>query len=211
MVSDKELSSRLERLKNIVREFIRLIGDDPDRPELKDTPERVAKMWLEELASGYWEDPDKHLKYFYVNPNLANYVSTNRLIAVLNIPVRSVCEHHLLPFYGSAYVVYVPGSEVFGLSKFARVFEVFARRLQLQERLTEEVADYLFEKLRTSGLLVMIEAIHTCALIRGVEEPLSMVTLTTRGELSVDSKLREEALRIIRAKKTSRSLRLLKP
>lgn len=198
MVSE-DLNDRLERLKNIVRDFVRLIGDDPDRPELKDTPERVARMWLEELASGYGKDPDEHLKYFYINS--ANYVSTNRLVAILNIPVRSICEHHLLPFYGSAYVVYVPSDEVFGLSKFARVVNVFARRLQIQERLTEEVADYLFRKLKTRGLLVMIEAIHTCALIRGVEEPLSMITLTTRGELSTDDKLREEALRIIRTRK----------
>ncbi|MEO3993064.1 MAG: GTP cyclohydrolase I [Desulfurococcaceae archaeon TW002] len=209
MVNEKDLSNRFEKLKNVVRDFIKLIGDDPDRPELKDTPERVARMWLEELASGYEKDPDEHLKYFYVNS--ANYVSTNRLVAILNIPVRSMCEHHLLPFYGSAYVVYVPSDEVFGLSKFARVVDVFARKLQLQERLTEEVADYLFRKLKTKGLLVMIEAIHTCALIRGVEEPLSMVTLTTRGELSTDNKLREEALKIIRTRKPQKSLWLLKP
>lgn len=207
MVSE-DFSDRLERLKNVVRDFIRLIGDDPDRPELKDTPERVARMWLEELASGYRKDPDEHLKYFYVNS--ANYVSTNRLVAILNIPVRSICEHHLLPFYGKAYVVYVPSDEVFGLSKFARVVNIFARRLQMQERLTEEVADYLFERLKTKGLLVMIEAIHTCALVRGVEEPLSMVTLTTRGVLSTDDKLREEALRIIRNRKHQKSLKLLK-
>lgn len=209
MVSEEDLSERFGKLKNVVRDFIKLIGDDPDRPELKDTPERVARMWLGELASGYEKDPDEHLKYFYVNS--ANYVSTNRLIAILNIPVRSICEHHLLPFYGNAYIVYVPSDEVFGLSKFARVVDVFARRLQLQERLTEEVADYLFRKLKTKGLLVMIEAIHTCALIRGVEEPLSMVTLTTRGELSTDNKLREEALRIIRTRKPRKSLWFLKP
>lgn len=209
MVSSEDLGNKLDRLKSVVREFIKLIGDDPDRPELRETPERVARMWLEELASGYGRDPDEHLKYFYVNS--ANYVSTNRLVAVLNIPVRSVCEHHLLPFYGYAYVVYVPSDEVFGLSKFARVVNVFARRLQLQERLTEELADYLFTKLKTKGLLVMIEAIHTCALVRGVEEPLSMVTLTTRGQLSADSGLRDEALKIIKTGKTSRNLRLLKP
>ncbi len=209
MVSEEDLSDRFEKLKNVVRDFIKLIGDNPDRPELKDTPERVARMWLWELASGYGKDPDEHLKYFYVNS--ANYISTNRLVAILNIPVRSICEHHLLPFYGNAYIVYVPSNEVFGLSKFARVVDVFARRLQLQERLTEEVADYLFEKLKTEGLLVMIEAIHTCALIRGVEEPLSMVTLTTRGELSTDIKLREEALRIIRTRKPRKSLWFLKP
>ncbi|MFN3267835.1 MAG: GTP cyclohydrolase I [Zestosphaera sp.] len=209
MVSEEDLSERFEKLKNVVRDFIKLIGDDPDRHELKDTPERVARMWLGELASGYGKDPDEHLKYFYVNS--ANYVSTNRLVAILNIPVRSICEHHLLPFYGNAYIVYVPSDEVFGLSKFARVVDVFARRLQLQERLTEEVADYMFRKLKTKGLLVMIEAIHTCALIRGVEEPLSMVTLTTRGELSTDNKLREEALRIIRTRKPRKSLWFLKP
>jgi len=211
MVSNGDLDNKLDKLKSVVREFIKLIGDDPDRPELRETPERVARMWLEELASGYGRNPDEHLKYFYVNVNSANYVSTNRLVAVLNIPVRSICEHHLLPFYGYAYVVYVPSDEVFGLSKFARVVNVFARRLQLQERLTEELADYLFVKLKTKGLLVMIEAIHTCALVRGVEEPLSMVTLTTRGQLSTDRGLRDEALKIIKTRKTSRNLRLLKP
>ncbi|MEM0086504.1 MAG: GTP cyclohydrolase I, partial [Zestosphaera sp.] len=140
MVSNKDLNDRFEKLKNLIREFIKLIGDNPDRPELKDTPERVARMWLEELALGYGKDPDEYLKYFHVNS--ANYISTNRLVAVLNIPVRSICEHHLLPFYGNAYVVYVPSGEVFGLSKFARVINVFARRLQIQERLTEEIADY---------------------------------------------------------------------
>lgn len=204
MVSNKDLNDRFEKLKNLIREFIKLIGDNPDRPELKDTPERVARMWLEELALGYGKDPDEYLKYFHVNP--ANYISTNRLVAVLNIPVRSICEHHLLPFYGNAYVVYVPSGEVFGLSKFARVINVFARRLQIQERLTEEIADYLFGKLKTRGLLIMIEAIHTCALIRGVEEPLTMITLTTRGELSTDRELREEALKIIKEKKTPKKL-----
>ncbi|MEM0085778.1 MAG: GTP cyclohydrolase I, partial [Zestosphaera sp.] len=106
----------------------------------------------------------------------------------------------------NAYVVYVPSGEVFGLSKFARVINVFARRLQIQERLTEEIADYLFGKLKTRGLLIMIEAIHTCALIRGVEEPLTMITLTTRGELSTDRELREEALKIIKEKKTPKKL-----
>ncbi|MEM0025574.1 MAG: GTP cyclohydrolase I [Zestosphaera sp.] len=204
MVSNKDLNDRFEKLKNLIREFIKLIGDNPDRPELKDTPERVARMWLEELALGYGKDPDEYLKYFHVNS--ANYISTNRLVAVLNIPVRSICEHHLLPFYGNAYVVYVPSGEVFGLSKFARVINVFARRLQIQERLTEEIADYLFGKLKTRGLLIMIEAIHTCALIRGVEEPLTMITLTTRGELSTDRELREEALKIIKEKKTPKKL-----
>lgn len=211
MVSDKDLSNKIEELKSIIREFIRLIGDDPDRPGLKDTPERVARMWLKELASGYGKDPDKYLKYFYVNSNSINYVSTNRLVAILDIPVRSMCEHHLLPFYGSAHVIYVPSDEVLGLSKFARVINVFARRLQLQERLTEEIADYLFRKLKTRGLLVMIEAIHTCALVRGIKEPLSMVTLTARGELSTDVKLREEALRIIKTRRISKNLRFLKP
>ncbi|MEM2283437.1 MAG: GTP cyclohydrolase I [Zestosphaera sp.] len=203
-MSNKDLNDRFEKLKDLIREFIKLIGDNPDRPELKDTPERVARMWLEELALGYGKDPDEYLKYFHVNS--ANYISTNRLVAVLNIPVRSICEHHLLPFYGNAYVVYVPSGEVFGLSKFARVINVFARRLQIQERLTEEIADYLFGKLKTRGLLIMIEAIHTCALIRGVEEPLTMITLTTRGELSTDRELREEALKIIKEKKTPKKL-----
>lgn len=193
-----ESTSKYEELRKVVKDFIRLIGDDPERPELKETPERVARMWLEELASGYEQDPDEHLKCFHVSS--IDYISTNRLIVVVNVPVRSMCEHHLLPFYGYAHIAYIPGDEVIGLSKFARVLNVFARRLQLQERLTEEIADYLYKKLKTRGLLVMIEATHTCALIRGVGEPLSMITLSTRGELSVDEKLRAEAMELINSR-----------
>lgn len=201
MKAVEDLDLRLDALKKLVKDFIRLIGDDPERPELIETPERVARMWLEELASGYGQDPDEHLKYFYINS--VDYASTSRLVAVMNIPVRSVCEHHLLPFYGYAHIAYVPGSEVMGLSKFARILNVFARRLQLQERLTEEVADYLYEKLKTRGLLVIIEATHTCALVRGIEEPLSMVTSSARGELTADKELREEAMELINSRRIS--------
>ncbi|MEM2005012.1 MAG: GTP cyclohydrolase I [Zestosphaera sp.] len=196
---NEDLNSRRDALKRVIRDFIKLIGDDPERPELMETPERVARMWLEELASGYGQDPDEYLKYFYVNS--VDYVSTSRLIAVMNIPVRSVCEHHLLPFYGYAHIAYIPGSEVVGLSKFARIVNVFARRLQLQERLTEEIADYLNRKLKTRGLLVIIEAMHTCALVRGIEEPLSMITSSTRGELTTDRELREEAIELINSRR----------
>ncbi|MEM0014250.1 MAG: GTP cyclohydrolase I [Zestosphaera sp.] len=196
---NEDLNSRRDALKRVIRDFIKLIGDDPERPELMETPERVARMWLEELASGYGQDPDEYLKYFYVNS--VDYVSASRLIAVMNIPVRSVCEHHLLPFYGYAHIAYIPGSEVVGLSKFARIVNVFARRLQLQERLTEEIADYLNRKLKTRGLLVIIEAMHTCALVRGIEEPLSMITSSTRGELTTDRELREEAIELINSRR----------
>ncbi|MEM4486405.1 MAG: GTP cyclohydrolase I [Zestosphaera sp.] len=196
---NEDLNSRRDALKRVIRDFIKLIGDDPERPELMETPERVARMWLEELASGYGQDPDEYLKYF--NVNSVDYVSTSRLIAVMNIPVRSVCEHHLLPFYGYAHIAYIPGSEVVGLSKFARIVNVFARRLQLQERLTEEIADYLNRKLKTRGLLVIIEAMHTCALVRGIEEPLSMITSSTRGELTTDRELREEAIELINSRR----------
>ncbi|MEM0296759.1 MAG: GTP cyclohydrolase I [Zestosphaera sp.] len=196
---NEDLNSRRDALKRVIRDFIKLIGDDPERPELMETPERVARMWLEELASGYGQDPDEYLKYF--NVNSVDYVSTSRLIAVMNIPVRSVCEHHLLPFYGYAHIAYIPGSEVVGLSKFARIVNVFARRLQLQERLTEEIADYLNRKLKTRGLLVIIEAMHTCALVRGIEEPLSMITSSTRGELTTDRELHEEAIELINSRR----------
>lgn len=206
MKATEDLNSRRDALKKLVRDFIRLIGDDPERPELRETPERVARMWLEELASGYSQDPDEHLKYFYINS--VDYVSTSRLIAVMNIPVRSMCEHHLLPFYGYAHIVYIPDSEVVGLSKFARILNVFARRLQLQERLTEEVADYLYKKLKTRGLLVIIEAIHACALVRGIEEPLTMITSSTRGELTTDRELREEVIELINSRRILPSERL---
>lgn len=178
----------------MVREFLEIIGEKPDREGLRETPARVARMWVNELISGYFDDPNRYVKKFPVN---GKELKHKDIVIVRDIPVRSICEHHLLPFYGYAHIAYIPSVEVLGFSKFARIIEVFAKRLQIQERLTEEVADYLNSLLKPSGLLMIIEAIHTCALVRGVEEPMHMVTMASRGIFETDEALRRETLTVI--------------
>ena len=189
--NDKE--EVMGRLEELVKEFLRLIGEDPSREGLKETPKRVARMWLEELVSGYWEDPSKYVKVF----NVEEYVRYEDLVLVKDVHVRSICEHHLLPFFGKAYLAYIPTDKVLGFSKFSRILSVYSRRLQLQERLTQQVADFLFNTLRPKGLVLIIEAIHTCALVRGVEEPLVMTTVASRGLLREDKKLRNEVISLL--------------
>ncbi|PUA31778.1 MAG: hypothetical protein B7O98_08235 [Zestosphaera tikiterensis] len=190
---------RFAELKELVKKFLELIGEDPERPELRETPERVARMWLEELTVGYSLNPDEQVKTFSVNH--VGYGRFGSFVVVSNVPVRSICEHHLLPFYGYAHIAYIPSNEVLGLSKFVRVVNVFSRRLQLQERLTEEIADFLESRLKPKGLALMVEALHTCALVRGVEEPLTMSTVTFRGVLAEDTSLRREALELLNVRK----------
>ncbi len=203
MTSDPEVSEsrRFAELKELVRRFLELIGENPERPELRETPERVARMWLEELTVGYSLNPNDQVKTFPINH--VGYGRFGSFVVVSNIPVRSVCEHHLLPFYGYAHIAYIPGDEVLGLSKFVRVVNVFSRRLQLQERLTEEIAEFLNSRLKPKGLALMIEALHTCALVRGVEEPLTMSTVAFRGVLTEDVSLRKEALELLSFRKSS--------
>jgi len=185
--------NRLRRIEELVREFIELIGDDPNREGLKETPKRVARMWVEELASGYWEDPSKYVKLF----SIEEYLRYEDIVLVKDVPVRSICEHHLLPFFGKAHLAYIPTEKVLGFSKFARILSVYSRRLQLQERLTQQVADFLDSTLRPKGLLLVIEALHTCALVRGVEEPMIMTTITSRGVLRDNDELRSEVLSLL--------------
>ncbi len=185
--------NRLRRIEELVREFIELIGDDPNREGLKETPKRVARMWVEELASGYWEDPSKYVKLF----SIEEYLRYEDIVLVKDVPVRSICEHHLLPFFGKAHLAYIPTEKVLGFSKFARILSVYSRRLQLQERLTQQVADFLDSTLRPKGLLLVIEALHTCALVRGVEEPMIMTTITSRGVLRDNGELRSEVLSLL--------------
>ncbi len=186
---------RQEELKELVRKFLELIGEDPNREGLRETPERVARMWLNELTAGYRDDPSKYLKKFGVG----SYLKYGDTVVVVDVPVRSMCEHHLLPFFGVSHIAYIPRNEVLGFSKFARIVDSFARRLQLQERLTQQVADFLYESLRPEGLLLIIESLHTCALIRGVEEPMHMVTAASRGVFREKPKLRREVEEIIRS------------
>jgi GTP cyclohydrolase I len=157
------------RVEAAVREILEEIGEAPDRPGLLGTPERVHRMYTE-LTAGYHVDPDRLL-------NSAIYdVGYSEMVVVKDIPFYSLCEHHLLPFFGTASVAYIPRGKVVGLSKIPRIVEMYARRLQVQERLTQEVAEFLQERLAPQGVGVVLEATHLCAVMRGVRKPGTIMT-----------------------------------
>jgi len=151
------------RIERAVREILTAVGEDPDREGLRETPTRVARMYAE-LFGGLHEDPRVHLKKFFTE-------TCDEVVLVRNISFNSMCEHHLLPFMGKAHIGYLPADRVVGLSKLARVVEGVARRPQVQERMTEEIANLLVEELRAKGVAVVIEAVHTCMTVRGVCKP----------------------------------------
>ena len=183
----------LERAEAAVRELLAAIGEDPERDGLIDTPMRVAKSYRELLA-GYLEDPGVHLERQFT-------IDHEEMVIVRDIPFSSMCEHHMLPFMGTAHVAYLPGSSgsVCGLSKIARLVDGFARRLQVQERLTGQIADELMNRLDASGALVVLEAEHLCMTIRGAMKPgATTTTSAVRGSLSEQSS-RAEALSLIKS------------
>ncbi len=157
------------RVEAAVREILVEIGEDPDRAGLLGTPERVHRMYTE-LTAGYHVDPDR-----LVNGAIFE-VAYSEMVVVKAIPFYSLCEHHLLPFFGTAAVAYIPRGRVVGLSKIPRIVEMFARRLQVQERLTEEIAEFLQTRLEPQGVGVVIEATHLCAVMRGVRKPGTVMT-----------------------------------
>ncbi len=163
-----------EKIKEAVRLFLEGIGEDPAREGLIETPDRVARM-CEEIYSGLGKDAEAHLcKQFTVDHN--------EIVLVKDITFYSTCEHHLLPFYGKAHIAYIPDGKVVGLSKLARTVEVYARRPQIQEQLTVQIADALETYLHPLGIMVMIEAEHMCMTMRGIKKPGSQtVTYATRG------------------------------
>ena len=163
-----------EKVEQAVRLLLEGIGEDTAREGLVDTPARVARMY-EELFGGLDEDVTQHLQKTF-------RAESNDMVLEKDIPLYSMCEHHLMPFYGKAHVAYVPDGRVVGLSKLARCVEVFARRPQIQEQLTAQIADALMQKLGAKGAMVMIEAEHMCMTMRGVKKPGSKtVTVVTRG------------------------------
>ena len=188
-------SYRIKRLEELVREFLVLIGEDPEREGLKETPGRVARLWLEDLAYGYDKDPEDLLKTFSnEDNNEENIQKISDAIVISGIPVRSMCEHHLLPILGQASIAYIPSDRVLGFSKFARIVDVFSRRLQIQERLTNQIADFIYENLRARGVIVLIRGIHLCALHRGVKEPLITLSRAVRGVFVENDSLRREVM-----------------
>jgi len=178
------------RIERAMREILIAIGEDPDREGLRETPARVARMYTE-MFSGLHEDPRRHLKRFFNE-------KCDEVVLVRDISFNSMCEHHMLPFTGKVHVGYLPGRRVVGLSKLARVVETVARRPQVQERMTEEIADLLVEELQAKGVAVVIEAIHTCMTIRGVRKPGSVcVTSAMKGSFRTRSSTRAELMTLI--------------
>ncbi len=179
-------------LQALVEQLLGLLGEDPTREGLLKTPERVAKA-LRFLTQGYQQDVEEVF-------NGALYsVKYDEMVVVRDIDFFSLCEHHLLPFYGKCHVAYIPNERVVGLSKIPRLVEVFSRRLQVQERLTVQIAESLQEKLNPQGVAVVIEARHLCMMMRGVETPNAVaVTSSMHGVFLNQQKTREEFLTLIR-------------
>ncbi|CAN5895395.1 GTP cyclohydrolase I FolE [soil metagenome] len=178
------------RLERAVREMLLAIDEDPEREGLRDTPRRIAESY-EFLFSGLVEDPAEHLRVGFRE-------EYREMVLMRDIPFCSVCEHHFLPIVGKVHVGYVPDGRVVGLSKLARVVEGYARRPQLQERLTAQVADALYEALGSRGSIVVVEAEHMCLTMRGVQKPGSVtVTNTARGLYATDEHARREAITLM--------------
>ncbi len=173
-----------KKIEQAVRLMLEGIGENPDREGLKDTPARIARMCAE-LYSGMEEDAKTHLSRTFT-------VDSSEMVIEKDIPFYSMCEHHILPFYGKAHIAYIPDGRVVGLSKLARTVEVFARRLQIQEQLTGQIADALMKYMQPKGALVMLEAEHMCMTMRGVKKPGSRtVTLARRGVFETDPSLEQ--------------------
>jgi len=180
-----------ERIQRAVREILLAVGEDPEREGLRETPARVARMYAE-VFQGLHQDPVVHLKTLFTQKH-------DEMVVVRDIQFESFCEHHLLPFTGRAHVGYLPNGKVVGLSKIPRVIDVLARRPQLQERLTEEVADLLVKQLGARGVGVVMEASHACMTIRGVHKAdSSFVTSAMRGAFRDKPATRAEFLALIR-------------
>jgi GTP cyclohydrolase I len=179
-----------ERIKKAIREILLAVGEDVEREGLRDTPDRVARMYAE-LLGGMREDPKKHLRSVFTE----NY---EEIVLLRDIPFYSVCEHHMMPFIGSAHVAYLPSGSVLGVSKLARIVDSFARRLQTQERLTYQIADFIMTSLQSQGVAVVLEASHSCMTIRGIKKPGStMVTSALRGIFKRDPRSRSEIMSLM--------------
>jgi GTP cyclohydrolase I len=180
----------LPRIERAVREILSAVGEDPNREGLQETPARVARMYAE-LFAGLHEDPRVHLQKFFIE-------KYDEIVLVRDISFNSMCEHHMLPFMGKAHIGYLPNGRVIGLSKLARVVEVVSKRPQVQERMTEEIANLLVEELDAKGVAVVIEATHSCMAIRGVRKPGSVcVTSAMKGVFRANLSSRSEVMTLI--------------
>ncbi len=181
----------IEKTEKAIRDLLLAIGEDPDRPGLVETPKRCAKMYAE-LLSGMDSDAQEHLSKQFDVPH-------SEFLLEKDIPFYSLCEHHLLPFFGKAHIAYLPNDRVVGLSKLARTVEVYARRLQLQEQMTTQIADDIMRYLDARGVMVVIEAEHLCMTMRGVKKPgAKTITTCVRGAFEEQAELRATVLSLIR-------------
>jgi GTP cyclohydrolase I len=182
-----------KRLEAAVRELLLAVGEDPEREGLRETPERVARMYAEMFA-GLNKDPAVVLQKTFVE-------KYDEMVLVRDISFESMCEHHLLPFFGKAHIAYLPHGKIVGLSKLARVVEILSRRPQVQERMTEEVADLLMNELDAKGVGVVLEASHTCMSIRGIRKPGSITTTSAmRGGFKTNPATRSEFMALIHSR-----------
>ena len=180
-----------DKIRRAVRLYLEGIGEDADREGLAGTPDRVAKM-CEEIFAGFGQDARELMRAVFTE-------KCSEIVLVRDIAFNSTCEHHLLPFSGHAHVAYIPDGKVLGLSKFARVVDIYSRRLQVQERLTNQVADLIMEELAPIGVAVIVDATHSCMTSRGVRKPgSSVVTSALRGSFLTDSSSRTEVLSLLR-------------
>lgn len=185
MMDDKKIEAG-------VRLFLEGIGEDVNREGLLETPSRVARM-CHQIYGGLEQDPSVHLQKQF-------FATNNNMVVEKDITFYSTCEHHLLPFYGKAHVAYIPNEKVAGLSKLARTVEVFARRAQIQENMTAQIADALEEYLNPRGVMVMIEAEHMCMTMRGVQKPgAKTVTMMVRGAFAEDFGLQQTFMQMVKA------------
>ena len=179
-----------EKVKEAVKMLLEGIGEDVNREGLLETPERIARMY-EEICGGMDEDAATHLSKVFS-------VDNNEMVLEKDIVFYSTCEHHLMPFYGKAHVAYIPDGKVAGLSKLARTVEVYARRLQIQEKMTGQIADAVMEHLQPKGVMVMLEAEHMCMTMRGVKKPGSKtVTVAARGVFKDNEALQNQFFRML--------------
>jgi len=181
-----------EKIERAVRDILEAIGEDPNREGLKRTPIRVAAMYAE-LFRGLRDEPARHLQTFFTEERY------DEIVILRDIPFHSMCEHHLMPFIGKAHVAYLPDGKIVGVSKLARLVETLSHRLQVQERLTTQVADMLMEHLKPKGVAVFMIAQHTCMTIRGVKKPGSqMITSALRGIFRTNLASRTEVLSLLK-------------
>jgi GTP cyclohydrolase I len=180
-----------DKIKQGVKLILEGIGEDVNREGLLETPDRIARMY-EEICSGMEENPAEHLRKTFT-------ASNNEMILEKDIPFYSMCEHHMMPFFGKAHIAYIPDGKVVGISKLARTVEVFAKRLQIQEQMTAQIADALMEHLKPHGVMVLVEAEHLCMTMRGVKKPGSRtVTYVCRGAFCDEPALADKFFQLVK-------------